>query len=51
MGQVYLAERVDGQYEQRVAIKLMRDGFERATRVSRFKAERQILASLDHPGG
>ncbi|HET7865718.1 MAG TPA: protein kinase [Burkholderiaceae bacterium] len=48
MGQVYLAERVDGQYKQRVAIKLMRDGFERAALVSRFKAERQILASLDH---
>jgi len=49
MGQVYLAERVDGQYEQRVAIKLMRDGFGRDLLVSRFKAERQILASLDHP--
>jgi len=49
MGQVYLAERADGQYEQRVAVKLMRDGFDRASLVSRFKAERQILASLDHP--
>ena len=48
MGQVYLAERVDGQYEQRVAIKLMRESFERASLVSRFKAERQLLASLDH---
>ena len=49
MGQVYLAERVDGQYEQRVAIKLMREGFGHDSLVSRFKAERQILASLDHP--
>lgn len=48
MGQVYLAERVDGQYEQRVAIKLMRESFDRVSLVSRFKAERQILASLDH---
>ncbi len=48
MGQVYLAERVDGQYEQRVAIKLMRESFDRVWLVSRFKAERQILASLDH---
>jgi tetratricopeptide (TPR) repeat protein len=49
MGQVYLAERADGQYEQRVAVKLMRDGFDRASLVSRFRAERQILAGLDHP--
>ena len=49
MGQVYLGERADGQYVQRVAIKLMREGLERASLVSRFKAERQILASLDHP--
>ncbi len=48
MGQVYLAERVDGQYEQHVAIKLMRESFDRVALVSRFKAERQILASLDH---
>ena len=48
MGQVYLAERADGQYEQRVAIKLMREGFGGVPHVARFKAERQILASLDH---
>jgi tRNA A-37 threonylcarbamoyl transferase component Bud32 len=49
MGHVYLAERADGQYEQRVAIKLMREGADQAALVARFKAERQILASLDHP--
>ena len=49
MGQVYLAERADGQYEQQVAIKLMREGQFDPTFVDRFKAERQILASLDHP--
>ena len=49
MGQVYLAERVDGQYEQDVAIKLMREGLSDDAFVARFKAERQILASLEHP--
>lgn len=49
MGQVYLAERADGQYEQQVAIKLMREGQFDPSFVDRFKAERQILASLDHP--
>ncbi|MED5622315.1 serine/threonine-protein kinase [Ideonella sp. BN130291] len=49
MGQVWLAERADGQYEQQVAIKLMRQGLLDDLQVSRFKAERQILASLDHP--
>jgi hypothetical protein len=49
MGQVFLAERVDGQYEQQVAVKLMREGLQDDTAVARFKAERQILASLDHP--
>ena len=49
MGQVYAAERVDGQFEQQVAIKLMREGLGDETFVARFKAERQILASLEHP--
>jgi eukaryotic-like serine/threonine-protein kinase len=49
MGEVYRAERVDGQFHQQVAIKLLRSGFETAAAVARFKTERQILASLDHP--
>lgn len=49
MGQVYLAERADGQFEQRVAVKLMREGVNDAALVARFRAERQIVASLDHP--
>lgn len=49
MGQVYMAERADGQYEQRVAVKLMREGVNDAALVARFRAERQIVASLDHP--
>jgi len=49
MGQVYLAERADGQYEQRVAVKLMREGVDDTALAARFRAERQIVASLDHP--
>ncbi|MFZ5543818.1 MAG: protein kinase domain-containing protein, partial [Pseudomonadota bacterium] len=49
MGQVYLAERADGQYRQQVAVKLMRQGLQRSGLEERFLAERQILASLDHP--
>jgi serine/threonine-protein kinase len=50
MGTVYLAERDDGEFNRRVALKLMRaitgDG---ALLTRRFRAERQILASLEHP--
>lgn len=49
MGRVYAAQRIDGQYEQRVAIKFMRDGIDQPALVERFKTERQIVASLDHP--
>jgi len=48
MGEVYRAERADGQFEQRVALKLMRA--DAASLLARFHAERQILARLDHPG-
>jgi non-specific serine/threonine protein kinase/serine/threonine-protein kinase len=49
MGEVYRAARVDGQYEKEVAIKLVRGGFDSASVLQRFRQERQILASLDHP--
>lgn len=49
MGQVYRAERADGQFEQEVAVKLMREGVIDDATVARFRAERQILATLDHP--
>jgi serine/threonine protein kinase/tetratricopeptide (TPR) repeat protein len=49
MGAVYLAERADGQYEQRVALKLIKRGMDTDLVLQRFRAERQILASLDHP--
>ncbi len=47
MGEVYRAERADGQFEHQVAIKLMRR--EVGDRPQRFHAERQILARLEHP--
>jgi len=49
-GEVFLAERADGQVEQRVAIKLLCRGVRRASLQSRFLQERQILAGLQHPG-
>ncbi|MFN0151813.1 MAG: protein kinase domain-containing protein [bacterium] len=50
MGTVYLAERGDGEYRQRGALKLIRHGLASEEMVRRFRRERQILASLDHPG-
>jgi eukaryotic-like serine/threonine-protein kinase len=49
MGNVFLAERADGQYDQKVALKVLRIGFTSENQVRRFIAERQILASLNHP--
>lgn len=49
MGAVYLAERMDGLFEQRVAIKLVKRGMDSDLVLKQFSAERQILASLDHP--
>jgi Tol biopolymer transport system component/tRNA A-37 threonylcarbamoyl transferase component Bud32 len=51
MGSVYLAQRDDGQFRQRVALKLVRRGLHLDSRiVRRFRDERQILATLNHPG-
>ena len=49
MGAVYLAERADGQYQQRVALKVIKPGMDVDLMLRRFRAERQILASLEHP--
>ena len=49
MGEVYRAVRADGQYTKEVAVKLVRGGFDRTSVLERFRTERQILASLDHP--
>ena len=49
MGEVYRGERVDGEYRQTVAIKLLRPGYLTAETMRRFRTERQVLASLSHP--
>ncbi len=49
MATVYLAERADGQWDQQVAVKILRRGLDTEDVVRRFRSERQILSSLDHP--
>ena len=49
MGRVYLAERADGQFEQKAAIKLLKRGLDTDEILARFLQERQILARLEHP--
>jgi len=49
MGEVYRGERVDGTYEQDVAIKVLRAGLGSRELVKRFQTERRILARLQHP--
>ncbi len=49
MGAVYLAERDDEQYRKQVAIKLITYGLDLEEVRRRFRHERQILATLDHP--
>jgi serine/threonine protein kinase/tetratricopeptide (TPR) repeat protein len=49
MGEVYRALRADDQYRKEVAIKLVRAGYDSKFVVARFRNERQVLASLDHP--
>lgn len=49
MGTVCEAVRADDQYQQRVAIKLLHRHAGSEGAVKRFRAERQILASLSHP--
>jgi serine/threonine protein kinase/tetratricopeptide (TPR) repeat protein len=49
MGTVYLAERDDDQFRKQVAIKVVKRGMDTDEVLSRFRHERQILASLEHP--
>ncbi|MDQ3805190.1 MAG: protein kinase, partial [Acidobacteriota bacterium] len=49
MGAVYLAVRADDEFHRRVAIKLVRRGMDTDFVLRRFRNERQILATLDHP--
>ncbi len=50
MGSVYRAERADGAYQQRVALKVVRASHLVGDLERRFLRERQILARLQHPG-
>ena len=47
MGEIYHAERADGQFEQQVALKLIRS--EAIDHLNRFDFERRVLARFDHP--
>ncbi|MCB1573481.1 MAG: serine/threonine protein kinase [Xanthomonadales bacterium] len=49
MGQVWLAERVDGVFRQRVAIKVLASTLGDPDASRRAEAERQFLASIEHP--
>ena len=49
MGAVYRASRDDAEFDQRVAIKLLRAAAQSPSTLQRFKRERQILARLEHP--
>jgi serine/threonine protein kinase len=49
MGVVYEAVRADGEFEQRVAIKIVKLWLTSEQETNRFRAQRQILARLDHP--
>jgi len=48
MGAVFEAVRDDGQFEQKVAVKVILSGLNTDTIARRFRNERQILASLEH---
>ena len=48
MGTVFLAERVDAEFDRKVAIKLIR-GIPTRDASARLRRERQILANLSHP--
>lgn len=49
MGVVYSAERADGEFRQKVAIKLIKRGMDTDFVLRRFRQERQIAAALNHP--
>lgn len=49
MGSVFLAERSDGAFEQRVAIKLLAGRWHDAQARRRAESERRFLARLEHP--
>jgi serine/threonine-protein kinase len=50
MGEVYAASRCDGQFDQRVAVKVVKQGVAGNDILRRFRRERAALAALEHPG-
>ncbi len=49
MGEVWRAERADGEFRQVVALKLLKRGMDTQAILRRFRQERSILARLEHP--
>ena len=49
MGEVWLAQRDDGAYEGRAAVKVLRTGLDSQRVLDRFALEQRALARLDHP--
>ncbi|MBI4910380.1 MAG: serine/threonine protein kinase [Acidobacteria bacterium] len=49
MSRVCLAERDDGQFEQRAAVKILKRGMDTDLVLRHFQMERQILAGMHHP--
>ncbi len=49
MGQVFLAERADREFSKKVAIKILASAMATPETLGRFRRERQILATLEHP--
>jgi eukaryotic-like serine/threonine-protein kinase len=49
MGAVYYAIRDDQEFQSEVAVKVVRRGMDSQLVFERFRTERQILATLEHP--
>ncbi len=49
MGAVYLAERVNSDFKQKLALKIIKRGMDSEAILKRFAIERKILSTLKHP--
>jgi len=49
MSEVFRAVRADDEYHKEVAVKILRPGHDSQFLLERFKSEKRLLASLDHP--
>jgi len=49
-GDIYLAERADGVYQQKLAIKFIAQNLDQPSMAKHFQHEMQVLADLNHPG-